>query len=399
MKEPIVCDYLIIGAGIVGLSLAYELTNRFPEKHIVLIEKEDRVACHASGRNSGVLHAGFYYSSDSLKARLCVEGNRLMKEFCREHEIAVKRCGKIVVAANEAELEGLHELERRGKRNGVEVSLIGTDELARIEPNAKTHKQALYSPTTASVDPALVCEKLSEVLKKKGVRIHFAVRYLRRKGGLILTNRSDYQAKRLINAAGLYADKIARDFGFSKHRVILPFKGIYLQYNGNDLPCQTHIYPVPNLLNPFLGVHYTLTVHNRVNLGPTSIPAFWRENYSGFEGFKWGEFLQILYYEAKLFLFNSFNFRKLAIHEIRKYNRKHFVGLAKDLTHSCKANAFNEWLAPGIRAQLLNTETLKLEMDFLLEGDEHSLHILNAVSPAFTCSFAFARYIISEKLA
>lgn len=398
MKEPIACDYLIIGAGIVGLSLAYELTNRFPEKRIVLIEKEDRVACHASGRNSGVLHAGFYYTSDSLKARLCVEGNRLMKEFCRDNAIPVNSCGKVVVAVNEAELEGLHELEQRGKRNGVELSLIDTEELARIEPNAKTHKQALYSPTTASVDPTLVCEKLSEVLQKKGVRIHFATQYLKRKGDFILTNRSVYQAKRLINAAGLYADKIARDFGFSKQRVIIPFKGIYLQYNGNDLPCQTHIYPVPNLLNPFLGVHYTLTVHNRVNLGPTSIPAFWRENYSGFGRFKWGEFLQILYYEAKLFLLNSFNFRKLAIHEIRKYNRKHFVGLARNLSVNCNPDLFNEWLTPGIRAQLLNTKTLKLEMDFLLEGDEHSLHILNAVSPAFTCSFAFARYIIREKL-
>lgn len=398
MKEPIACDYLIIGAGIVGLSLAYELTNRFPEKRIVLIEKEDRVACHASGRNSGVLHAGFYYTSDSLKARLCVEGNRLMKEFCSDNAIPVNSCGKVVVAVNEAELEGLHELEQRGKRNGVELSLIDTEELARIEPNAKTHKQALYSPTTASVDPTLVCEKLSEVLQKKGVRIHFATQYLKRKGDFILTNRSVYQAKRLINAAGLYADKIARDFGFSKHRVIIPFKGIYLQYNGNDLPCQTHIYPVPNLLNPFLGVHYTLTVHNRVNLGPTSIPAFWRENYSGFGRFKWGEFLQILYYEGKLFLLNSFNFRKLAIHEIRKYNRKHFVGLARNLSVNCNPDLFNEWLTPGIRAQLLNTKTLKLEMDFLLEGNEHSLHILNAVSPAFTCSFAFARYIIREKL-
>jgi len=147
-----------------------------------------------------------------------------------------------------------------------------------------------------------------------------------------------------------------------------------------------------------LGVHYTITSHNHIKIGPTSIPAFWRENYEGMSNFKLKEFLQIIYYEAILFFTNSFHFRNLAINEIKKYNRKHFVGLAKKLTKKIDEDLFNEWLRPGIRAQLLNKKTLELEMDFVVEGDSKSLHLLNAVSPAFTCSFSLARFLVEEKI-
>lgn len=391
-------DYLIIGAGIIGLSLAYELIKQYPKAQIAILEKENGVAHHASGRNSGVLHAGFYYSSDSLKARLCVEGNRLMKEFCYENKIPVNNCGKVVVAANEDEAERLYELEKRGKKNGVDVSIINEEELHRIDPNAKSCKKALYSPTTASVNPKLVCEKLKEILELKDVDIFFSNRFISADNNIITTSKSKFTTKYLINAAGLYADKIAKQFGFSKNWVIIPFKGNYLKYNQKNHPISTNIYPVPNLLNPFLGVHYTLTVDNELKLGPTSTPAFWRENYSGFLHFKLDEFVQIIYYECKLFLFNSFNFRSLAIAEIKKYNRKYFVRLAAHLSNNCDPECFDQWTKPGIRAQLLNTKNLKLEMDFLTEDDKNSLHILNAVSPAFTCSFAFAKYLIAEKI-
>ena len=213
-----------------------------------------------------------------------------------------------------------------------------------------------------------------------------------------MTNQNTFKVGFLINAAGLYADVIARDYGYSKDRIIIPFKGIYLKYSGSDMPISTNIYPVPNLLNPFLGVHYTVTSHNHVKIGPTSIPAFWRENYDGFSNFKLNEFLQITYYEAILFITNAFNFRKLAINEIKKYNRKHFVSLAKKLTKKVDEDLFNDWLRPGIRAQLLNKKTRELEMDFVVEGDSKSLHLLNAVSPAFTCSFSLAKFLVDEKI-
>lgn len=391
-------DYLIIGGGIMGLTIAYELRKKYPEKTIAIIEKENDVAKHASGRNSGVLHAGFYYTSSTLKAKFTVEGNRLMKQFCRENGIFINECKKVVVATDESELESLYELERRGKLNGVDVRIIDEDELHKIEPNAKTHKKALYSPTTASVDPNEVCQKFKEILLSKKVDIYFNTKYLKTSEGYIITNNNKFKAGFLINAAGLYADVIARDYGFSKERIIIPFKGIYLKYSGKDMFINTNIYPVPNLLNPFLGVHYTITSHNHIKIGPTSIPAFWRENYKGFKNFKLKEFLQIFYYEILLFVTNSFNFRKLAISEVKKYNRKHFVSLAQKLSDKGDEKLFNEWLEPGIRAQILNKKTLELEMDFIVEGDEKSLHLVNAVSPAFTCSLSMAKYLIENKI-
>ena len=391
-------DYLIIGAGIMGLTIGFELIKKKPDKKIAIIEKENDVARHASGRNSGVLHAGFYYSANTLKAQHSVLGNKMMKEFCNENGIFVNECQKVVVASNDKELESLYELERRGRNNGVDVKLISPEELSVIEPNAKTYKKALYSPSTASVDPIDVCLKLKYKLNASGVDLLFNTRYVSRQNGAITTNNHTIKADFIINAGGLYADQIARDFGFSKNWVIIPFKGIYLKYNGQDKPIGKNIYPVPNLLNPFLGVHYTVTSHNHIKIGPTSMPAFWRENYRGLRNFRLKEFLQIIFYEALLFARNSFNFRALAISEIRKYNRQHFIGLAKKLTKEFDTGSFNEWLEPGIRAQLLNKHTLELEMDFVVEGDHKSLHLLNAVSPAFTCSFSLARYLVDEKI-
>ena len=397
-KETVYYDVLIIGAGIMGMTIAYELQRAEPNRKIAIIEKEADVGRHASGRNSGVLHAGFYYTANSLKAKFTKDGNMLMKKFCREHGIEINECKKVVVATNQEELKTLYELEKRGKENGVELRLVDEEELISIEPNAKTFKKALYSPTTATVDPIQVCQKLKEILMEKGVDFFFNTSYISNKENLISTNNFSFNSEFVVNTAGLYADLIARNFGFSKKYVIIPFKGRYLKYKGEDSPIKTNIYPVPNLKNPFLGVHYTITSKNDIKIGPTAMPAFWRENYNGTRNFKLNEFLQILFYESKLFVFNSFNFRELAFSEMKKYSKKYFSGLAARLSSNCDTDKFTEWLPPGIRAQLLNKETMELEMDFIVEGDKHSLHLLNAVSPAFTCSFSLARYLVNEKI-
>lgn len=391
-------DYLIIGAGIMGMTIAYELLKTIHGTSIAILEKESDVGQHASGRNSGVLHAGFYYTPDSLKARFTRDGNRLMKEFCKKHSININECGKVVVAKNRMELESLYELERRGTKNGVELRLISEKELYQIEPNAKTYKKALHSPTTATVNPLEVCLKLKEVLAERGVKFFFDNKYLSNKKNLIHTNHCTIDAGYVINAAGLYADHIAKDFGFAGQYTIIPFKGRYLKYTGKDAPIKTNIYPVPDLKNPFLGVHYTLTSIKEIKIGPTAMPAFWRENYKGFGRFKLNEFLEILYFESHLFLRNSFNFRDLAWNELKKRNRKYFSSLAMNMVWKVNAKKFDQWLPSGIRAQLLNKKTFNLEMDFIVEGDHQSLHILNAVSPAFTCSFALAKYIVGDKL-
>ena len=393
-------DYLIIGAGIIGLAIARDLIGRFPAAKITILEKEPDVAYHSSGRNSGVLHAGFYYTADSLKAKFTRDGNRQMREYCYSNGLQINETKKVVVAKDESELPALFELEKRGKTNGVEVKIIDEKELAEIDPNVKTFHHALLSPNTATVDPVEVNQAIKEELKKKGVQFFFGEGYKERiDGNKIKTTKGNiFTATKLINAAGLYADRVAKDFGFSKKYTIIPFKGIYLKYTGHNNPVHTNVYPVPNLKNPFLGVHYTVTVDGHVKIGPTSVPAFWRENYKGMQSFRFGEMSSILAREAKLFLKNSFGFRSLAIDEVKKYNRRYFTGLAASMVHHLDRKGFTEWGRPGIRAQLLDVTTDELVMDFIVEGDKDSVHVLNAVSPAFTCSFPFARYVVDNFL-
>ncbi len=377
-------DYLIIGAGIIGMSIAYELRKRDSNLKIVVIEKESTEAQHSSGRNSGVLHAGFYYSADTLKAKFTVDGNKKIREFCNQQNITINETKKIVIAKDEDELKGLYELERRAKINKVEVKIIDENELKDIDDNIKTYKKALYSPSTASVNPRDVCLKLKDILVELGVDFYFNTKY----------EDINLSYRYLINSAGLYADKIAHSFGLAKDYTILPFKGVYLKYKKSDRVIKTNVYPVPNLKNPFLGVHYTVTADNNIKIGPTAIPVFWRENYKGFKGFNLNEFLEIIYYEIKLFILNSFNFRTLAISEMKNYIKSNLVKKAKDMLYYIDDDF--EVMPAGIRAQLLNKKTNELEMDFKIEHSKNSTHILNAVSPAFTCSFAFSEYIVDE---
>jgi len=393
-------DYLIIGAGIIGLALARQLREKHPGKTVTMLEKEPDVAFHSSGRNSGVLHAGFYYTANSLKARFTRDGNLALRQYCRENGLGLNECGKVVVASGEAELRSLYELEKRGAANGVDIRLIDAKELAEIEPNARTFEKAIYSPTTATVDPVEICASLKDRLLSSGVRILFAEGYKALAGDNIIKTTAGrlIRAERVINAAGLYADRIARDFGFSKNYVIIPFKGIYLKYSGEPAPLKVNVYPVPDLRNPFLGVHYTVTVDGHVKLGPTAIPAFWRENYGGFANFSAAEAVEVAGYEARLFFMNSFGFRRLALEEVRKYYRPFFVRLGQKLVNKLDASRFDQWTRPGIRAQLLNVETFELVQDFVIEGDKASTHILNAVSPAFTGSFPFTKWIVENHI-
>lgn len=387
-------DYLIIGAGIIGLNIAKNLKERFPESKILVLEKEDEVAQHSSGRNSGVLHAGFYYTANSLKAKFTKEGNIALKEFVKDRGLKINECQKVVVATDDKEVEGLEELKRRGEANGVELIWLDEAGLNALYPNIKTHKKALLCPSTATVNPKEVTQEFAKVIKELGVEILLSCKYISSSSNVVSTSLGDFQAKKVINCAGLYADNIARDFGFSKDYVIIPFKGIYLKDKKNVSHLETNVYPVPNLENPFLGVHYTLTVDGESKIGPTAIPAFWRENYKGFDNFSLKEFIQILFYEAKLFVTNAFGFRSLAFSEVKKYSLTYLKGLAMKLTKQMDHDGFDSWSTPGIRAQLLNKNTLELVQDFVVESDENSVHVLNAVSPAFTSSIPFANWVV-----
>lgn len=390
-------NVVIVGAGIVGMTLAYELLQRHKGLKIIFLEKEPAEASHASGRNSGVLHAGFYYNKDSLKAALTKAGNMLMKDYCLKHGLALAQNGKLVVAKNESELPTLFELSERGNCNQSETRLVTEQEAKKIEPYIKTHKYALFSPLTATVDPKAVCRTLREDLEKRGVQFYFQTPYERR------LNSQEVQAgpytfgySLLINTAGLYADRIAHDFNIGNQYTILPFKGIYLKNKNKSFPLRTNIYPVPSLENTFLGVHFTIEVNGLTKIGPTAMPAFWRENYKGVQGFNLKEFTSILSLQTRLFAENKFNFRNLAINEMKKLCKKTLIKQVKPMVEGLDLTDFKIWAPPGIRAQLLHRDTKELIQDFVVEPSENSLHILNAISPAFTSSFAFAKWILDK---
>lgn len=400
MQEIMKPDYLIIGAGIMGMATARALLARKPTARIIILEKETGVGFHASGRNSGVLHAGFYYTADSLKAKFCRDGNKALHEYCAARDLKVLKCGKVVVATHESEMEGVRELARRGVANGVDVRIIDEKELAEIEPNARTHGIALYSPTTSAVSPTEVCAAMQRELEGQGVIFLFETPYEKRLGdNAVQAGGKRFEAGMVINCAGLYADKIAREFGFSEHYTIIPFKGVYLQYTGAAPPLRAHVYGVPNLKNPFLGAHFGLRVDGGVRIGPTAMPAFWREQYDFHSRFSLGEVREILGWEATLFAKDAFRFRALAWEEIRKYSKPYLIAQAFKKVKNLRAEDFREWSRPGIRAQLLDTRSLELLQDFVVEGDAHSVHVLNAVSPAFTCSLPFGEWMVEKYIA
>jgi (S)-2-hydroxyglutarate dehydrogenase len=387
-------DIAIVGGGIIGLSIARELTKRYPGTRLAVLEKEAATAAHASGRNSGVLHAGFYYTADSLKARFTRAGNRALTEYCLEHGLRINRCGKVVVAATAQEVEGILELKRRAERNGVALRLIDPQELNEVEPNARTVDKALFSPTTATVDPQEICAHIASRFPRR-VELVLGRRFVDRAQGAVLTDRGRIECRYVFNAAGLYADRVAQAFGAGRDYTMIPFKGIYLRYRDDDL-LQRHVYPVPDLRNPFLGVHFTKTVDGHVKIGPTAIPAFWRENYDFRHRFDAREFAEIMRKEAYLFLTDRFHFRRLALEEMRKYHRATYIRASRRLLKRLDPGRFGEYTRPGIRAQLLNLKTNELVMDFLVEHADRSTHVLNAVSPAFTCAFSFAEHLVAE---
>jgi len=357
-------DFVVIGGGIVGLSVARELRRRDAGARIVVLEKEPRVGVHASGRNSGVLHAGFYYSPDSLKARFTRIGNERLTEYCLDRGLPIRRCGKLVIARNEAELPQLDELARRGVANGVTLQRISAQEAREIEPRARVFERAIWSPATSTVDPLAVMDSLLRDARDERIDVRLGERWT-----------PAFRAGFAINAAGLEAASIARTFGFARSYRILPFRGTYLYSNEPPGAMRTHLYPVPDPRFPFLGVHFTVTVDGSLKIGPTARPS--------------------IRHGAMLLLRNP-DIRRHALEEIRKSSRRHIVGLAATLAENVRVADYTRWGHPGVRAQLYDVRRGALEMDFVIEGDARSLHILNAVSPGFTCAFPFAEYVVDH---
>lgn len=389
-------EILIVGAGIIGLTIARELV-RTGHGDIVIIEKEPELGVHASGRNSGVLHAGIYYSPDSLKARSCLNGNFLMRAYCKEKGLPLLESGKVIVTRTAAELPVLDELERRATANGAKVEMVDERQLAQIEPNAKTVERALFSHYTAVVDPKAVLKSLKKDLESSGrVRFHMGCRLTGLKGsGTAQTSMGEIGFNRFVNAAGAYCDKVAGFFGLGGKYRLIPFKGVYrLLRKEAPFTVNSNIYPVPDIRNPFLGIHFTRSVHGDVYLGPTAIPAFGRENYGILSGID-AEAFAIAYQDLVLFLSNP-QFRNVALTEPVKYLPSAFYRDAARLVKELSPDDLVAASKVGIRPQLVDWETKQLVMDFLVVADGPSIHVLNPISPAFTSSMDLAQGMVAE---
>jgi len=393
MRAP---DVAVIGGGIVGLALADAWLAAHPGSSVVVFDKEERLAEHASGRNSGVLHAGFYYAPDSLKAQLTRRGNQLLRAFCAEHDVPVRETGKVVVTTTPEQLPQLNDLYARGQANGVPLEMVDEAGLRQLEPLARTHERALWSPSTAVADPVAVVEALAARVRDRGGEVRLGTPVIEAGPGRIRTPHHRIEVGHTINAAGLYADRVARWFGVGEDYAMLPFKGLYWYSDWPAGRLQRHVYPVPDPRNPFLGVHLTVTVSGRTKVGPTAIPSLWREDYGGVRGINASEMAGIARLYPRFLRSPHHDVPGLVRTELPKYSRKHLVSQARALVPSVNAHDFRERGRVGVRAQLLHVPSGKLEMDFVVRPGERSTHVLNAVSPAWTSSLAMAEWIVDR---
>ena len=400
LKEAPETDYTVIGAGIIGLTVAHALLEKRPSASVSIFEKEPDIGYHASGRNSGVVHSGIYYKPGTHKAVLCVEGARRLKEFALRHEIPYRQAGKLILAASEEERGALEVLCANAAGNGVTAHSLTSREILAREPFAQSTFGGLHVPETGVIDSPRVLATLKELLTQKGVRFYFGekveqvVHEGRRRE--IRTTRFRHPFSFAFNCAGAYADAVAKMFGVGLDYVLIPFKGIYYELSPEqDSLVKESLYPVPDLRFPFLGVHLTRNVHGKVYVGPTAIPALGRENYRGLEGFAWSELGETISEMIGLYR-SSEGFRRLAMNELRKYSKSIFHEMARRLVPSLRKEDLIPSRKVGIRPQLANSKTKMLELDFLFEKTPSSYHVLNSISPAFTSSFAVAEKIVRE---
>lgn len=400
MKELENYDYVIIGAGIIGISLGIELLTQKPTKKILIIDKESRPGVHASGRNSGVLHAGFYYSPDSLKAKFCKQGNLELKKFCKTNNLEVKETGKVVVCQDKNDVTRLMSLFERGIANGVEIELLESKELSRIEPAAQTVDKFIWSPTTAVGNPKEIIKKLAEKFTYMGGLFRFNSRVkLINKSNEVLIEGNGYilSATSIINSAGAYASELAKQVGVGHEYVCLPFLGAYRKSEfvaGNP---RRLVYPVPNPINPFLGVHTTNTLSDEIKIGPTAFPVIGKEQYKFLDGFNAKELRDFYLATKTLLKSDSVNILGLAKSEGIKLFKRPLIKKAKRLTNALDLNQKWKNYPAGIRAQIVNLDTKVIEMDYIVRSDKNVVHILNAVSPGWTSSIPFSRWIVENQ--
>jgi (S)-2-hydroxyglutarate dehydrogenase len=387
-------DLLIIGAGIVGLATALEYKRRFPGKRLLVVEKEDRVAAHQTGHNSGVIHSGLYYRTGSLKARNCVAGCASMKRFCEQHSIPFEECGKLVVATAPEEVPRLAQLHQRGLANGVErLGMLDRDEFREIEPHAEGIC-ALRVPTTGIVDYAQVANKYAELIQRAGGEIVFRAKVIglrdASQGNIVETTAGTFGANHAINCAGLYSDAVTRMAGCKTDFEIIPFRGEYYEVKPERrYLVKNPIYPVPDPRFPFLGVHFTRHVNGSVEAGPNALLALRREGYTGSD-VDLTEAVEMLGYPG--FWKMARKFWRMGLEEqCRAWSKPAFTRALQKMVPELTEDD----LVPGgsgVRAQAVDKNGNLLD-DFHFVHSRRMIHVCNVPSPAATASLEIGREV------
>jgi L-2-hydroxyglutarate oxidase LhgO len=392
-------DVLVIGGGITGLAVARAVVLRRPGTRVTVVDKEPKLAAHASGRNSGVIHAGLYYRPGSLKAKLCVEGARRLKEFCSDRSVPIRSDGKLVVATSPADLPKLHALAENATANGARVELMDKAGLRQIAPACTAATAALWSPDTATVDPKALLDAVARDAEARGVEIVLgeALQSVDLATGAARTSRGTRSFGLLVNAAGSHADRIAALCGERLPYRLVPFLGRYFQLASPwEEKIGTHIYPLPPDGLPFLGVHVTRSMGGSIYLGPTATPALGREHYGGLTGLAPLEALPAVRMIAAQLLRNVSGMRALIWREAQLLWRTRFLAEARRLVPALRPSDLIPCSKAGIRAQLVDVRSYELVHDFVIHKGPRAVHVLNAVSPGLTSALAFADVILDR---
>ncbi|MBH09593.1 MAG: L-2-hydroxyglutarate oxidase [Candidatus Marinimicrobia bacterium] len=386
-------DVVIIGGGIVGLATGHALLKLNPSLKIIIFEKEQRLGQHQTGHNSGVIHSGIYYKPGSLKAKTCRRGIDLLLQFCDYFSISYDMCGKIIIATDQKEISTLSMLMKRGQDNGIRgLKMLSETELKEHEPYA-TGLKAIYCPETGIIDYLKVCQKLSLIIMEKGeIVTGVAVQNIEeRKDGInVFTKTGNYKTQFLINCAGLYSDQISELAGIKRQLRIIPFRGEYFMLkNKASHLVKNLIYPVPNPLYPFLGVHFTRTIAGDIEAGPNAVLAWAREGYNkyDFNAKEIWDYLSYIgfwrmarkYWSTALFEYYRSNFKFSFVKELQK--------LVPDIK--------SDDILPspsGVRAQALDKNGNLID-DFVVNDSNTMIHVINAPSPAATSALAIGEYI------
>ncbi len=384
--------YIVIGGGIIGSAIALEL-GRCQAGEVTVLEKESAVGRHASGRNSGVIHSGINQKPGSMKARMCLEGSRRLREYCSRKGVPMLECGTLVVARHEKEMAVLDRLLALGRECGVPgLSIIGRMQLKEREPSAEG-VAALFSPTGAVVDSLALLKSVASEAQARGIKYRFIHKVMAIHGTRVVTNQGDIQGDYIINCAGLYADQIAHMMGVGKEYRVIPFRGEYMEVKNCGV--RSMIYQPPDLRFPFLSIHLTRETDGRVLAGPSAVLSCGRESYD--KEWDWTETMSMVFSRQFLGLISSTSFLTVAFQNARtSLSKKVFFEQIRSLAPSIKFEDITP-ARSGIRAQMVDSKGNMVD-DILVERHEHSTHVLNAVSPGMTCSLAFAEYVVNEVL-